>query len=75
MGYVIAVVEGLLVVRYLMAKQNGSEKKFTGYPVEVTGDQWCRIVGKYLDNNPEHLNEPSHNLVVKALENAFYTDS
>jgi len=63
----------LLVGNYLGYVQGvvGSRCFNNTLPKDITADQMCRIVAKFLEKHPERWNEPAHNLVRNALREAF----
>ena len=63
----------LLVGNYLGYVQGVADATASDYslPDEVTTDQLCHIVAKFLEKHPERWNEPASSLVRKALQEAF----
>ena len=63
----------LLAGNYLGYVQGVAEATASDYslPDEVTADQLCHIVAKFLEKHPERWNEPASRLVRNALQEAF----
>jgi len=47
------------------------DRKTIAFPSNVTNDQICAVVGKWLDEHPEEWNKPDNELISNALIQAF----
>ncbi|MEI8186999.1 MAG: Rap1a/Tai family immunity protein [Chlorobiaceae bacterium] len=58
---------------YIAGVYDSSTHTLFRIPDGATLGQACDVVGKWLDRHPEELNKPAHQLVIKALKEAFPT--
>ena len=63
----------LLAGNYLGYVQGVAEATASDYslPKDITADQMCHIVAKFLEKHPERWNEPAPNLIRNALQEVF----
>ena len=56
---------------YIAGLCDSSMHSLFSIPEGATLGQACDVVGKWLDRHPEEWNRPAHQLVIKALKEAF----
>ena len=63
----------LLAGNYLGYVQGVVEATTSDYslPKDITADQMCRIVAKFLEKHPQRWKEPAPNLIRNALQEAY----